>query len=344
VTRTLFTPVRLALTGAGLLLAAALAWLAYLWLTPSSYYILEPDPQGAHPVAPLISVAGAKPQRAGGGIYYVDVIIRRLSNFERELEGIPRDATLLPAAEVNPAGASDSARRVQDRQEMSRSQQIAAAVALRALGYKVTTRPVGVLIEQVFSDAPAAGRLQPTDIVVAVDGTAVRTPADLRRLVRRHRPGERVRLTVRTAQRLSRISLKTIPDPSDKKRPIIGVVAGQAASIHLPLSVRINAGDVGGPSAGLAFALAIFEKLGHDVDRGYKIAVTGELEPDGSVSPIGGVKQKTIAAERSRVDVFLVPAGDNATEARQYAHGLRVVPVKSFRQALQALTTLRPKV
>ena len=75
----------------------------------------------------------------------------------------------------------------------------------------------------------------------------------------------------------------------------------------LPFPVRIDTGSIGGPSAGLAFALDVLEELGHDVDRGYKVAATGEIFPDGSVGPIGGVKQKTIGVRRAKVDVFLVP-------------------------------------
>jgi len=108
----------------------------------------------------------------------------------------------------------------------------------------------------------------------------------------------------------------------------------------LPVKVRIDTAGVGGPSAGLAFALDLMEELGRNVDRGYKVAATGELDLDGSVVPIGAVKQKTIGAKQAGVDVFLVPAGSNAREARKYADGLRIIPVQSFPQALQKLATL----
>jgi PDZ domain-containing protein len=107
--------------------------------------------------------------------------------------------------------------------------------------------------------------------------------------------------------------------------------------------VSIDAGNVGGPSAGLAFALEVMEKLGRRVDRGYKVAATGQIDLNGAVTPIGGVRQKIFDAREADVDVFLVPAGENARIAQSYAHGIRVIPVKSFQQALHALATLPPK-
>ncbi len=148
---------------------------------------------------------------------------------------------------------------------------------------------------------------------------------------------------MRSGQDLRQLRVKTVADHTDPKRPVIGVFVSQATQVMLPITVRIDTGSIGGPSAGLAFALDVLEELGHDVDRGYKVAATGELEPDGSVAPIGGVKQKAIGVRRAKVDVFLVPAGDNAKEARKYAGPVRVIAVESFRQALQALATLPPK-
>jgi PDZ domain-containing protein len=325
--------------GAGLALAGATALV--LWLAPSGDYIFLPD--RAHPVAPLVSVRGAHVPRNGGGIYFVDVIVRKATLLEQLFPSIRSGATIEPGSAVNPPGVNDTSRRREDLREMAQSQRIAAAVALRALGYKVVARPTGALISEIFADAPAAGKLEPTDVVVAVDGKPVRTPRDLRQLIRLHRPGDRVRLTVHGPSGLHGVVLKTISDPQDPSRPIIGVIVGQAARIELPIAVRIDARGIGGPSAGLAFALDLMEELGRNVDHGYKVAATGELELDGSVTPIGGVKQKTIGARQTKVDVLLVPAGDNAREARRYADGLRVVPVESFRQALHALATLPPK-
>ena len=84
----------------------------------------------------------------------------------------------------------------------------------------------------------------------------------------------------------------------------------------------------------------MLQELGTNVDHGRKVVATGEIELDGSVGPIGGVKQKTFGARRAGADVFLVPAGENAAEARRYAGNLRIIPVESFQQALSALSTL----
>jgi PDZ domain-containing protein len=145
---------------------------------------------------------------------------------------------------------------------------------------------------------------------------------------------------VRRGASLVKLVLRSTTDPQAPGRAVIGVIVTQNARIELPLSVSINAGSVGGPSAGLAFALDVLEQLGRDVDHGRRIAATGEIELDGSVQPIGGVKQKTIGVRKTGIRVFLVPAGENASEARRYADGLRIVPVKNFQQALRALATL----
>jgi Lon-like protease len=134
-----------------------------------------------------------------------------------------------------------------------------------------------------------------------------------------------------------------VPDPEDQKRAIVGVSATDELTVKLPVSIKFDAGGVGGPSAGLAFALDILQELGRNVAHGMKVAATGELALDGTVGAIGGVKQKTLGARDAGVDVFLVPAGDNAREARRYAKNLPIVSVQNFQQALRALATFAPK-
>lgn len=336
----IFSPARLIVAGL-VLLGIALV----LYLVPSDKYVLLPD--RARPVAPAVTIQGERDDKDGGGIYYVAVEVKKASVLEKLFPRIHEGATLVPAADVVAPGESEKQHRSAELRQMANSQEIAAAVALRALGKRVDVHSPGTVITEVARDSPAAGKLRPRDTVVSVDGRRSPFLSDLRRLIGNHRPGEQVELTVRRDDRLLKLRLKTVKDPSDPKRPIIGVFTSctvQAFSaIKLPLPVHIDLGQVGGPSAGLAFALDVFEETGHNVDHGYKVAATGELCIDGSVVPVGGLKQKTIGAERAGAEVFLVPAGENAKDARRHAGRMRVIPVNSFRQALRALATLPKK-
>ena len=312
-----------------------------LWVLPSDSYLLLPDI--AKPLAEKVEVEGEQPDDAGG-IYYVDVVVRQASLLEELAELTrPDGADIVPRHALVPPGSDFGDRRRQNLRLMERSEEIAAAVALRELDYDVEADPEGALVVAVAEDAPAAGKIAPTDVIVAVDGDPVGTPDDLRRLIARHEPGETVALRVRRGDELTTERVGTVESPNEPGRPIVGIQVEQFANVELPVDVEIDLGGVGGPSAGLAFALDIVEELRGDVDRGLEVAATGELALDGGVLPVGGVKQKVIGARRSGADVFLVPAGDNAETARRHAGNLRVVPVESFRQALQALATLPRK-
>jgi len=333
----LLSPAKLAGALAGLFVVA----LVVLYLVPSNDYVLLPDT--AHPVAPLVKVQGGREPTGPGGIYFVDVFERRASMLEKLFPWIRSGSTLVPASEIVPPGVSDSQQRQADLEEMSTSQKVAAAVALRKLGYHVVAEPNGVLVDTIVLGTHAPGKLEPSDRIVSVNGVPTTTIAKLRAELAKVKPGDVVTLGVVRDGKPLTVKIATVPDPADPGRGIIGFGPDQSAEIKLPIKVRIDAGGVGGPSAGLAFALQVMEELGKNVDRGYRVAATGQMELNGAVSPIGGVKQKTYGVRKAKADVFLVPAGENASDARRYAHGLRIIAVKSFQQALHALATLPPK-
>lgn len=325
----------------GRVLALGLVVLAVvlgLFVLPSNEYVFLPDP--AHPVAPLVTIAGGKdPVR--GSVYFVDVVIRKATLLEKLFGGLHEGADLYPASDVNPPGVGDQQRQRIDLQDMHRSQEIAAAVALRQAGNKkVVLRATGALVDAIQPGKPAVGKLEPDDTIVAVNGGRVKTTRDVFLAMGKSTVGATVRFTVRRGKATLVVPIKTVASDQGPKRPVVGVFLETALDIHLPFPVRIDAGNVGGPSAGLAFALEVMEELGRDVVHGHKVAATGEIFADGSIGPIGGIKQKTIGARAAHVDAFLVPAGDNAREARKYAHGLRIIPVDTFPQALRALATL----
>ena len=322
----------------------AVVVLLVLYLIPSSkYYVFLPDK--AHALSPLVTVAGKRRAAEPGGIYFVDVRFRKARLLEQLLHRpLASGATLEPTVEVT-GGASEKQQRRIDLNQMELSQQIAAAVALNRAGYHVAIRLPRVVVDSVSAHAPAAKVLKSGDTILAVDGRTVTSLGRLHQLITRHEPGDRLRLRIERRGVRRNVAVTTIPSPDNHSQAVIGIIVGERnGSVgRLPLKVKINTSGVGGPSAGLAFALDLMEELGKDVDRGYRVAATGELGLDGSVLQIGAIKQKTIGARQAHVDVFLVPAGENATDARKYAHGLRIVPVQSFPQALHVLATLPPK-
>jgi len=335
--RRAFSPLRLALLGLILVFVAAVVLLR----TSSSDFLLVPD--RAHPLANLVTVPGSKAKQNGGGIYYVDVLERRASLLERLFPGIRSGSTLVQQNQLAPPGVSNSQRIQADQLDMQLSQQIASAVALRALGYKAGITEHGVRVAVVYSGTHAVGVLRSGDVIVSADGKPTQTIEQLHDVISSKKVGAVVPIEFIRSGVRHRVDITTSRDPLGGNRAIIGIEPEPAIRVNAPFKIKFDLGDVGGPSAGLAFALQILEEEGRDVDHGYKVAATGVINPDGTVGEIGGIKQKTIGAREAHVDVFLVPAGDNYNDAKKYAHGLRIIPVKSFQQALRALATLPPK-
>jgi Lon-like protease len=336
-TRSWFAPARLATAGAIVLLVAV----AYAFLHKSDKLLEVPDK--AHSLNGLITVPGTGRSQDGGGVYYVDVVLQKASWLQSNFKQFrPEGADLIPQDAFVPTGLTYSQQLQVDAETMKVSQTKASVVALRALGLKFPAREGGVRVGAIDTDSRARGILEPRDVVVAADGHKVATSLDLFNVLAKHRPGYVVRLGVLRDGKRRDFRIRTISDSVNPKRALIGFAPIEVVNAKLPFPVRFDLGrDVGGPSAGLAFALEILEQRGRDVDHGLKIAATGEIQLDGTVTSIGGVKQKTIGARQSHADAFLVPVdGDNAKEAKRYAHGLRIIPVKNFQQALQALATL----
>jgi PDZ domain-containing protein len=327
-------------TALGVLFVALAGLSVYSLLTYSNSYLLMPDKP--HALAPLVKVPDRQKDDAGS-LYFVDVIEQRATLAERYLPFLRRDGTLVSPQQLGPANISDKQRARLDVAAMVLSQKIAKTVALRALGYKVVVH-ARVLVQQTSPGSNAAKKLRPGDVITAVGGEPVTGYPELRALVTRHRPGELIRISFERGGRERTATLRTFASPSKPHVTLIGVaIAQEVVSIKLPIKVTINAGNVGGPSAGLAFALELTDKLGRDVDRGYRVAATGELFLNGSVGAIGGVKQKVIGARRAGIQIMLVPAGDNANEAKRYAGTMKIIPVTSFQQALHTLATAERK-
>ena len=324
------------------LLVALVVTFAILGRTPSGYYLYVPDI--AHPVRPLVHVADGKPAKGGGELYFVDVHElqpNKLHDLIGWLYSDPPHSTRVPASRIIPPGSNGQQVIAAERRQMATSQQVAAAVALRRLGYHVDIHATGVIVDQIFLGTDAARTLQPSDVIVAVNGTPTLTLAGLHAFMAKVKPRQTVMLTVVGGKVTRTVKVKTV---NQDGRALIGIVPAQSARITLPFKVAIDAGNIGGPSAGLAFTLEVMRQLGSDVTHGYRIAASGAINLDGTVSPVGGVVQKTWGVRERGAQVFLVPAGDNAKTAQKNAGpNLKVIPVSSLAEALAALAAL-PKL
>ena len=323
---------------------ALLATTVILYKIPTNQYLYTVDT--AHPLAPYVYVQGAHPAGTGE-LFFVDVQEKQASELDLLLRGwLDPHSTLVPVSHVVPHGVTSGEEVQAGFREMATSQQFAAAVALDRLGYDVIGADDGVLVDIVYGNVPAAAKVFPSDVIVAANGEPTTTIAELQAAIAAVKPGHVVSLRIRRGSKTVVERVNTFRDPNDPKKALLGVFIEQDKVIKkLPFKVSINLAGVGGPSAGLPFALEVMQKLGTDVTHGYKVAATGEMRLDGTVSAIGGVEQKTWGARQAGAQVFLVPVdGGNAKLAKKFAGpNLTIIPVTSLAQALHALATL-PKL
>jgi Lon-like protease len=217
---------------------------------------------------------------------------------------------------------------------MTQSQDVAKTVALRRLGYTVVDKASRAVIQDVKCDGPSHGRLMLGDVITAIDGTAVHALDAVRPLVLEHKVGETIHVAVDRGGSTQQVTVRL---GRDKGKPFLGIGMALVTDEQFPVDVHIDTRRVSGPSAGLAFTLAIIDDLTPgNLTGGKRVAVTGSILPDGAVAPVGGVEQKTITARRQGATLMLVPAGE-AKAAREHAEGMRIVVVKTVADALAAL-------
>jgi PDZ domain-containing protein len=237
-------------------------------------------------------------------------------------------------------GRNVSENRAANLQMMDDSKQVATQVALERLGYQVDVT-VGQTVADVLPDMPADGVFRVGDTITAIDGEAFDDAGDLRRLLADDPPGETVSATVipRGGGGEKTVELALAADADDPARGVMGVeVVPQVLTYDFPVDVQIDTGDVGGPSAGLAFTLAIIDDLTPgDLTGGHEVAVTGTISGDGTVGPVGGTGQKAAAVRDAGMSLFLVPTADYEDAVARAGDDLEVVAVDTLDEALAAL-------
>ncbi|VXB12144.1 PDZ domain-containing protein [Aeromicrobium sp. 9AM] len=268
--------------------------------------------------------------RVGGPDARLSLAGAVVAYFDGDKAVVPKDL-IYPENETAKQSTAESAAQLSGSKDSSR------VAALRAAGYTVNGRPS---VAGLVKGGAAEKLLKVGDVFTAVDGTKVATPDQVVKAVGTHKPGQTVRLTVERKGKSVDVPVVTRADAKDKKTPRVGITIGE--TYQYPIKIDNNVGrSIGGPSAGTMFALAIYDKLTPgSLTGGKKIAGTGEMTPDGTVGPIGGIRQKMAGAANKGATIFLVPAANCGEATDGDDDGLKLVKISTLKDAISSLEKL----
>lgn len=338
------------------LIAATLTLIALLCvalLTPAPYAEMSPGPTvntlGDHGGEPVLQISGHQTYPTTGHLNMTTVRVTgadyRMNLVESVVGWIGHDEKVVEHDTLYPQGQTAEQADQQNAEEFTQSQDSAKVSALRKLNIPVSSR---VVVGAVVKDSASEGKLHAGDVIRAVDGTEVKEPGDVAKLVTKHQPGENVVFTVipeaaakKKDGATQKVVVTTRKSADDgKARAVVGIQAGVE---HLfPFTIDIKLADVGGPSAGLMFALGIVDKLTPgDMTGGKFVAGTGTIDDSGKVGPIGGIGLKTIGARGQGAEYFLTPADNCAEAAKDVPSGLTLVKVSTMDDAMTALENIK---
>jgi len=227
---------------------------------------------------------------------------------------------------------------------MQESQMNSKVVALRKAGYSPEISGRGILINGILDNSSVKNELLSGDVIIKIDEQPVYTLEEFSEIIRSYNSSQIVRITFLrdNSTYSSSISLIELPSAEDETGRIgIGVYADtKDLQCRFPLEIKINLEKIKGPSAGLMIALEVLNQLTeNDLSGSLLIAGTGNLSMDGRITEVDGIKQKIVTAKKYKADVFLVPQ-KNYPEALKFSHGIRIIPVDDFDDAVMKLIKL----
>ena len=295
------------------------------------------DTLGAEADTPVIRIDGQQTYPTAGHLNMTTVSVTdQLSLFGALGLWASGRYALAPREVYFPPDKSEQQIEQENTKAFNDSQTTAETAALRYLGY-----PTKVLAGEIVKGSPIDGLIEPGDRLISANGKPVTSATTLREIFAASKPGERAEIRFRHADEPERVvDVQLAPHPHGEPQGFLGVAATERPDV--PFGIEISLADVGGPSAGLMFSLAIIDKLTPgELNGGKFVAGTGEIDPAGKVGPIGGIPFKMVKAHEAGATTFLVPA-DNCAEAKSQApEGLQLVKVGTLDEATKALDALR---
>ncbi len=298
---------------------------------PLPYYSLGPGP--ARDIVPLIHVREAPVYGSSGHLVMTTVRFTQVTALGALEAWIDPEKAVVGEEAIYPPGLTPAEEEHRAASQMDQSKIDAAVVVLSRLTGYPRDHGRGALIEVVGEGCPADRRLFAGDVIRRIDGQPVASRRDASRLIDAVPPGRPIEFRIEAGgeSRDVRVARGRCPGRDDA---LVGISLVDA----FPFPISIDSGDVGGPSAGLMWALGLYDLLTPgDLTKGRTIAGTGSIDPDGNVGPIGGVLDKVVAAREAGADILLVPRGNLRELAGADEGDVRVIPVSTFDEALEVL-------
>jgi PDZ domain-containing protein len=308
----------------------------YVSIGPGPTYNTLGSVQGQN----IIEVNGTKTYKTSGQLRMTTVSINdEVTLFDALGKWVSGRYALAPRDEYFAPGQTQEDLERENTKMFQDSQSAAETAALRLLD-----NPVKVITQEITRGAPADKVLQPGDRLWEVNGQPINVQEDVRKALQGTKPGQTISLTFQHENEPKKtvdVKLAKASDFGSDDRPegFLGLAPADRADVKFETTIHLE--DVGGPSAGLIFALAIVDTLTPgEMEDGRTIAGTGAIDVKGNVQPIGGIPFKLIAAHEDGATTFLVPA-DNCAEAKSNApDGMDLVKVETLAGAVEALKDL----
>lgn len=319
--------------GAALIAAVAVSIVAAFNLN-IPYFAITPGP--AIDVVELIDISSVETDSVSGRLMLTTVSLKKIRVAEAIRSWFDESYEVLSRSAIVPPGESDSEAEQRSVLQMRQSHENAAAAALAHLGYQVKVTHLGVRVSDFDTQAPAREVLRRGDIIVRADAAVVQRREDLNEVVSNHRIGDQVVLEVVRGDETLTLETTTVEREGE---PRIGVFLDAVPSVELPVAIDIDSRQIGGPSAGLMYALGIVDLLdSSDLARQRAIAGTGEITLEGEVLPVGGIRQKLAGAADQGAEIFLIPAAEHEQACALASGDLDVYAVSDLRDAVRILS------
>lgn len=294
-------------------------------------YSIGPGP--AREVEPLIHVSGTPTYPTNGRFVMTSIVFDQLTALGALAAWLDPNRAVVSRGNLYAPGETVQQERVRSISQMDQSKLDATFVVLEGLTDYPKNHRRGVLVEGVVSGCAADGELYPGDLILSIDGERIDGRMGASNVIGAVPSGSALTFDIRVDGERQTVDLVREPC-GDSKKPLVGV----SLINNFPFRVSISSGDIGGPSAGLMWALGLYDLLTPgDLTGGRMIAGTGQIGLNGTIYPIGGGGEKIVAAEHAGAEVFLVPQGNLKEAQTAVGDGMQLVPVSTFQDALDFL-------